>query len=382
MEVRMHTKSIPGTVLIVGTLSMVMLVAAPAGVASAGSHDRGAGHVYVLSNQAPANEVLVYERLADGTLAFAEAVPTGGFGSGTGTGSQGALALSEDGAWVLAVDPGSDTLSVLAAEPGGLVHADTVSSGGDLPISVAIHEDLVYVLNGGGGNNISGFHLGEDGSLTPIPDSTMVLSGGGVMPAQISFDPSGEMLIVTEKATNLIDTYRIGPGDVPTGPRVHPSSGPTPFGFAFDPSGHLIVSEAFGGAPDASAVSSYSVSGGGRLDVITGSLHDTETAACWIAISEDGRYAYTTNTGSGTVSGYAIHADGSLALLDANGVTGFTGRRSAPIDEDLSSGGAFLYVNLAGTHEVAGFQVGGDGSLERIDKAAGLPPGAVGIVAT
>jgi 6-phosphogluconolactonase (cycloisomerase 2 family) len=144
----------------------------------------------------------------------------------------------------------------------------------------------------------------------------------------------------------------------------------------------LIVSEAFGGAPDASAVSSYGVTAGGRLDVITGSLHDTETAACWIAITEDGSYAYTTNTGSGTVSGYAIHADGSLALLDANGVTGFTGRRSAPADEDLSNGGGFLYVNLAGTHEVAGFLVGGDGSLQRIGKAAGLPPGAVGLVAT
>jgi 6-phosphogluconolactonase len=365
---------------VLATAAIVSMVGAQAARATPAAGTTG--QVFVLSNEAAANRIMVFDRASDGTLTFAESVPTGGLGTGTGTGSQAALALSEDRGWLLAVDPGSDTLSSLAVEPGGLSHADTVPSGGDVPISVTIHGDLVYVLNGGAGNNVTGFRLHADGSLTPIPGSTMLLSGDGVMPAQVSFDDSGELLIVTEKATNLIDSFRVGRDGVAVGPRPQPSSGPTPFGFAFDPAGHLIVSEAFGGLPDASAVSSYDVTSGGRIDVITPSAPTTETAACWIAITEDGEYAYTTNTGSGSVTGYAIGADGSLTVLDANGVTAFTGRRSAPIDADLSDGSGFLYVNLAGTHEVAALQVSPDGSLDRLQQVGGLPAGAVGLIAT
>jgi 6-phosphogluconolactonase len=341
-----------------------------------------AGHVYVMSNQTSANQVLVYDRHLDGTIAFDEAVGTGGLGTGTGTGSQGALAITADGSWLLAVNPASDSLSSLAVLPGGLDLVDTVASGGDLPNSVAVHGNIVYALNAGSGT-VSGFQLAKDGSLSPIPDSTMLIAGGGgAVAAQVGFDPTGSVLVVTERITSFIDSFRLFPDGSIVGPRVLESSGPEPFGFGFDPQGHLIVSEAFDGAPDAGAVSSYRTSAGGRLSVITASLHDTETAACWIAITEDGEYAYTTNTGSGTVSGYTIAGDGSLTLLDPTGVTAFTGRRSGPIDEDVSDGSQYLYVNQAGTHELAALAIGSDGSLTPVQQVAGLPPGSVGLIAT
>jgi 6-phosphogluconolactonase len=368
------------TLLFVAAGALLLTTAA----AQAAPPPRGsvAGHVYVLSNQSSGNQVLVYNRHADGTVVFDEAVATGGLGTGAGTGSQGALAITADGAWILAVNPASDSLSSLAVLPDGLDLVDTVGSGGDLPNSVAVHGNVAYALNAGSGT-VSGFTLAKDGTLSPIPASTMLIAGGGgAAAAQVGFDPTGSMLVVTERITSLIDTFRVFPDGSIRGPRTIDSSGPEPFGFGFDPDGHLIVSEAFDGAPEAGAVSSYLASAGGRLSVITASLHDTETAACWIAITEDGEYAYTTNTGSGTVSGYAIADDGSLSLLDANGVTAFTGRRSGPVDEDVSDGSQYLYVNQSGTHELAALGIGSDGSLTQIQQVAGLPGGAVGLIAT
>src|SRR5262249_56044059 len=102
------------------------------------------------------------------------------------------------------------------------------------------------------------------------------------------------------------------------------SSGMTPFGFAFNRRGTLIVSEAFGGATGASAVSSYEVDDDGTLTLITGSAPTHQTAACWIANTANGRFTYTTNTGSSSVSGYAVDRDGALSLLDPDGITAAT----------------------------------------------------------
>ena len=138
----------------------------------------------------------------------------------------------------------------IAARGASLKLVDKVASGGERPVSVTTHGNLLYVLNGGGVNNITGFSIGEWGRLKPIPGSSKPLSAAATGPAQVEFDPSGETLVVTEKATNKIDLYRIE-GDLAQGPLVRNSNGMTPFGFAFSRRGTLIVSEAFGGAPDA-----------------------------------------------------------------------------------------------------------------------------------
>ena len=99
---------------------------------------------------------------------------------------------------------------------------------------------------------------------------------------------------MTEKNTNLIDTYDVDlDTGLASGPNPQASAGATPFGFAFDRRGHLIVSEAFGGAADASAVSSYAVADG-IIDPISPSVATSETAACWIVVTKNGRFAYTT----------------------------------------------------------------------------------------
>jgi 6-phosphogluconolactonase len=330
---------------------------------------------YTLTNAAAGNEVQVFDRARDGSLTADGAFATGGSGSGSGLGSQSALVL--DHKRLLAVNAGSDSISAFKVRRHGLKLVDTIRSGGDQPISLSVHRRRLYVLNAGGDGNIKGFKVSRRGDLSPLARSRRPLSGSATGPAQVSFDPRGRTLVVTEKDTNLIDTYKVRRSGRASGPNPQESAGMTPFGFAFDPSGHLIVSEAFGGAADQSAVSSYAVEGG-IIHPITASAATTETAACWIVVTKSGRFAYTTNTGSASISGYRID-DGELSLLDADGVTGVTG--PGPIDMALSHGSRFLYSLNSGDGTISGFRVGADGSLSPIGGASGLPGSATGLAA-
>lgn len=362
---------------IVATLAFSALAIAPV---TAQAVEPG-GAVYTLTNQADGNFVQVFARASDGSLAPAGAFDTGGTGTGGGLGNQGALA--QQGRILLAVSAGSGEVSSFRLSSDGLTLSlgDTEPSGGVTPISVTVSGRFVYVLNAGDPEhpgNITGFKLGLRGTLAPITGSTRPLSADAVGPAQVQFALGGAVLVVTEKATNLIDTYTVGADGLATGPTTHASNGATPFGFAVL-GRKVFVSEAFGGAPDASATSSYTVGSDGALSLVSGSVATTETAACWVVLSRGGRFAYVTNTGSNTISGYRVAADGSIALLDADGVTATTD--AGPIDAAVSRAGGFLYTLNAGAHTVSGFAIQGDGSLVPVPGATGLPAGATGLAA-
>jgi 6-phosphogluconolactonase len=366
-----------GTFALALALAAVFLVLAAPAMASGGRG--GDGAVYTLTNSASGNAVAVFDRANDGSLTAEGTVPTGGAGTGAGLGSQGALVLDDDR--LVTVNAGSNTISLLQVGHRGRVRlTDVDPSGGARPISVTVHGKLVYVLNAGDATtpaNIKGF-LALFGQLVPLPGSSRPLSTAAPDPAQVEFSPNGRQLVVTEKATNMIVTYRVRFGYAGA-PNAQPSSGMTPFGFAFDRRGLLIVSEAFGGAPDASAMSSYSLSSDGTITPITASAKTTETAACWVVVTRNGRYTYTTNTGSNSISGYRIGSDGSLTLLDADGKTANTG--ATPIDMALAKGSRLLYSLAAGVPQIDGFVVSGDGSLEPLGSVGGLPAGTVGLAA-
>jgi 6-phosphogluconolactonase len=354
-------------------LACTASVAATAGAALGGG---ARGAVYTLTNSAAGNAVAVFDRAGDGTLTPAGTVPTGGVGTGAGLGSQNALVLNEDGKLLLAVNAGSNTISAFSVEKRGLMPLGApVPSGGTQPISLTVEHEIVYVLNAGSPENITGFRIGKTG-LTPIPGSTRPLSGAGVGPAEVQFSPNGKLLVVTEKGTNSIDTYVVGHDGLTTGPNSQASAAATPYGFAFGGKGRLIVSDAVGGAPVASGLSSYDVSKSGVLGAVTPFLGDTQTAACWVVVTKNGRFAYTTNTGSASVSSYRIGHDGSLTLQNA--VAGATG--ATPTDVDLSRDGRYLYAHVSGA--ISGFRVDSDGSLTPVAGATGLPAGSVGIAAS
>ena len=350
-----------------------------ASVAAAAGDD---GAVYTLTNNAAGNEVVIFTRAADGTLTPAGSVATGGLGTGVGLGSQGALTLSANHRWLFAVNAGSNELSVFAVRADGLTLVDKVPSGGAHPISVTNYKDLVYVLNDGGSGNISGFTLGENGKVAPIANSTRNLSNNGSGaapgPAQISFSPDGAALVVTEKNTNLVDTFQVGEDGVAGDVTTHPSAGVTPFGFAFTRDGTLIVSEAAGGAVNASSASSYDVSQD-DFALISAAVPTQQTAACWAVATKNGKYAYTANAGSGSLSLYGVGRDGGLTLLSS--AAGSTGAGSHPSDMALSNNSRFLYALANVTQSIGAFAVQADGSLSAVGGASGLPATAVGLAA-
>jgi 6-phosphogluconolactonase (cycloisomerase 2 family) len=373
---------------------------------AAGESEHGSGAVYAMTNHPTGNTIAVFERFPDGSLGAVGEFLTGGLGTGGGAdplASQGSLILDDSPsahrsrderddrgrgpghgqhgrrgrALLFAVNAGSNEVSVLAADGDGLVLVDKVPSGGIRPTSLALHRRLLYVLNAGSGE-VTGFVVGRGGRLKALPGSTRPLTGGPTAdPAQVAFTPDGRLLVVTEKATNVIDTYVVGRDGRPSPPRSSPSHGMTPFGFGFDRRGTLVVSEAFGGGPDQGAVSSYDVSRHGSLAVVSGSVRDFQTAACWIAITRDGRYVYTTNTGSSSVSSYRLRRDGSLRLLES--VAAATEPGSSPIDMALE--GRFLYVLNGTVGTIEGFRVEPDGSLTPVGSAGGLPTYTQGIAA-
>jgi 6-phosphogluconolactonase (cycloisomerase 2 family) len=336
--------------------------------------EQATGAVYLASNDASGNEILVFERAADGSLAAAGTVPTGGLGTSGGLGNQLSMVLTADQRNLYVVNAGSDDISAFRLDSGDLEPiGDPVPSGGDQPISLTVRGDLLYVLNAGVGANVTGFRVAQDGSLTQIPGSTQPLSGEGTAPAQVQFDPRGRVLVVTEKNANVLTTYVVDAQGRAGAPRSQPSAGQTPFGFSFDGRGRLVVSEAGSGT-----ASSYLVGSDGVLTLVSGAVDTTQNAACWVVIGDNGRNAYTTNTGSGTVSRFAIGSDASLTLLD--GVAGVTGPGSSPQDADFTPGSRFLYVRNAGG-SVSGFRVEQDGSLAPLGTFGPIPTFANGIVA-
>ena len=337
------------------------------------------GAVAVASNATSGNAVIVFARRANGSLEAPTSYSTGGSGTGGGLGNQGAVTLSGDRQHLLVVNAGSNDVSAFSVAGTTLTLVNRVASGGMQPISVTEYRGVVYVLNAGGSGNISGFRLSSAGMLSPIAGATQPLSGAAVGPAQVGFSRTGSSVVVTEKGTNTITLYDVDGAGVASAPRPQASAGMTPFGFAFDTRGRLIVSEAFGGAPGASAVSSYGANLSGGLLVRSASVGNTQSAACWVAITPDGRYAYVTNTASGNVSGYSVDGDGALTLLLANGVSGTTG--AGPIDMAITPDGRRLFTLDGGAHQLSIFVRRADGSLEASPPTTGLPVGANGMAA-
>ncbi len=331
------------------------------------------GAVYVQTNDARANEVVVFRRVANGKLSSVRSFATGGRGSGIPRlGSQGPVILSEDGERLFVANVGSSEISVFAVTNPGLTLVDKVASGGTAPYSLTLRGSLLYALNNGSraaGSpaNITAFTVSAAGRLTPLLGSTRPLSTAYPEPAQVSFSPDGGSLVVTEKATSIIDTYTVGSDGRASGPTAHPSNGETPFGFAFRQDGIFVVTEAHNAAPLAASASSYRLTGG--FTVISPSVRNGETDVCWTVITRDGRYAYITNFGSGTVSSYTIGANGGISLLEA--VAARTARAEGPRDHDLSRDGEYLYVLDVGfanaaSQAVNAFRVEADGRLTRI----------------
>ena len=348
------------------------------GSVTVGTPPPPAGAVFVNANSAT-NMVRMYNRGADGQLAFVGAFDTQGSGSSSGgLSSQGSVTVTSDHRYLYAVNAGTNDITAFQVAPTGLTFIGKAPSGGIFPSSVTTFGNFLYVLNAKGtAANITGFTIQTDGSLVAIPNSTLPLSFALPSPAQISFTPDGTTLIVSEKSTANFDTYAIGPGGLATGPTPQHSAGNGPFGFAFDGLGHLVVSEI-----TLSSASSYTISGG-VLQVVTARLRDFGRAACWAICTTDPalpqQYAYVSNTNSDTISGYVIASDGGLSLVNADGKTAVLPPRAFPIDLAISSDNQYLYVLEKKLPGIGAFQIQPDGNLVQIQTVPSTPSSSYGM---
>jgi 6-phosphogluconolactonase (cycloisomerase 2 family) len=336
------------------------------------------GKVFTSTNSPTGNELLVYGRAADGSLQLLGREPTQGLGTGGGLGSQGAVTLSGDGRHVYVVNAGSHTVSTFALAGQRLSLVSVTPSGGLQPVSVAEAEGTVYVLNAGGSGNVAGFR-DAGGTLQPLADGVRSLSGNAVGPAQVGI--GRDVLVVTEKATNRLVTWRLS-ADGTAGQRaVTPASGITPFGFAIDQRDHLVVSEAFGGAPFGSAASSYSFSprGGATPLAVSASVPTQQTAACWVAMTPNGRWAFTGNAGNSSISSYGVASDGRLTLQQP--AAGITGPNAGVTDLAVSRDGHALYALAPRGAQIASYAIQRDGTLQQLGSAGGLPGTPAGLAA-
>lgn len=350
-----------------------------------------AGAVFAMSNATAANRIFIYRRAQAGQLTRVGSVRTRGLGIGTDLDAQGGLRLDKDHRYLYAVNAGSDDISVFAVRGTHLQFVQRVYAG-DEPVSLTLHGEWLYVLDGSvAGNGIRGFQIAADGTLAELPNSFRALSSPIAVPGDIEFSPDGKILLVTHKTTNLllnpvnaIDGFAIGAdGYASAMPLRNASFGLRPFSLAFRNDGKLVVAESFNAFPNRAAASSYNSFADARIDVISGSIANGQTDSCWVVITKDQRYAYTANFGTGTISSFRIDASsGALSLLA--GVAASTGETSQPVDLALSEDGRFLFLLLRGTGAVASFRIEADGALTpRGVVVGGLPvnDGASGLAA-
>ena len=315
-----------------------LLVVLSTAAFSAAAVDLTQGAVYLMTNQSN-NAILAFERAPNGSLTRVGRFLTGGRGNPVAQGidppadplaAQGSLVLSDDGRFLFAANAGSNEVSVLAVRPESLQLIETIGSGGVRPISVTARGGYLYVLNEGGTTpNLVGFRIANTGDLTRLANSLRPLPGGVMAdPAQVAFNPSGRTLVLTEKATDQIVTYRVRLDGRTEQPIVTPSNAATPFGIAFDGLGHMFIAEAAGEVSGEASVSSYSFLPGGVLETISESVPDLQSLASRVVVSNDKQYVFVSNRKSSQLSTYQLSEDGSIELLHS--ATGDLGPNPPP----------------------------------------------------
>ncbi|HMF75042.1 MAG TPA: beta-propeller fold lactonase family protein [Bryobacteraceae bacterium] len=333
------------------------------------------GAVFVMTNAAGKNEIVTFQRTADGHLFDGSRYETGGRGSGglvDPLQSQGSLTLSQDHSMLFAVNSGSGTLSVFSVKKATLSLVEKVPTGGSAPVAVAQFQNLVFVLNTGGSGSVVSFRLDPSG-LKKIAHSTVFLTSSNAAGASLAVSPDGQFLLVSERLGNNIDAFRIQADGTLAPVVVTPSVGAGAFSVIFAPNGTAIVSETGpAGTTNESAVSSYSLMSNGMLSPISKSVPTLGTANCWNVITPDGKFVYVSNSASATVAGFAIGQGGNLTPI-AGTVVGTNPAGSANLDIAASDDGKYLFTLNAGTGNISIFGIQQDGALTNLGDAGDLP---------
>jgi 6-phosphogluconolactonase len=340
--------------------------------------------VYTLSNAVAGNQVTTYLRADSGGISRDGRFDTAGAGTGAGLGSQGSLVFDRKSGRFFAVNTGDDSISMLGMDAeGNLSLLSSIASGGKRPVTIAVHDGIVYVANQGDTTaavvnaNISGFEVSGD-DLVAIASSTRPLSAStDVHPTDITFSPDGKYVVLAERLAHKLDTFALDANGAAAAGSFQTSAGMQPFAFDWSPEGYLVVAEVGTGAALGSSASSYTIGATGTLTPITSALATKQTAACWIAMA--GGHAYVANAASANITGLDVSESGVLSLHDASGITATTG--AGAIDLAVTPDRGYLYSLSGGTHTISIFAINADGSLSAQPTFMEPPMTAAGLVA-
>jgi hypothetical protein len=390
--------------LAVSVLAAAVVAGLPAVAAAKQSHKhkshkhkaRAVGRMYTETN-GQANRVLIFKRFANGKLALAGSVPTGGAGGFqpqpgcTPPGgcpfldTQDEVVSTAGGKLVFVVNAGSSTITSFRATAGGLHKVSVVSSQGKFPNSLTVHRNWLYVLNSDS-DNIAGFKFNPAGHLTPIAGSAQALVGGALpgLPREVAFDNTGHTLMVTLLAnaagpppvggtTDTLDTFKVNGAGVAGPGTAHNSTGNFPFALAFNKQNQSIVAQVNMLMPTPGTAQRYSAGG----TPIGAGVTTKQFAPCWVRVTKNGRHVYIVNTGGGapggaTVAEYKVSSSGAMSLLGTTPAL----KEFLKTDEQLSADNKYLYV----VSPLEGGSATAPGATSHIDEYRVLPNGKLKLI--
>jgi hypothetical protein len=315
------------------SLYVAVLLALAASTASARADHDNSTLAVVMTNDPTANQILVFDT---GTKALLQTLSTKGLGGASGN-ARGVKQL--DGDRVAVVNHGSNSVSLFRRE-GNRLRLEQIVATSSAPVSIDFGNHHMYVA---GTTTVDSFEM-RNGDVWKDGSAPLRLVGGATPPAgstaQVGVLDKDTLLVTlkTDPSPGSVDVVTLHDGAV-TGATPQAVSGPagslTPFGFSVYPDGTAIITLAHTSQDGL-------FRNGAFTDVVSSGTG--AAAPCWT--TRVGKYVFTANTGSGTIS--RLIGTGNHIFIDS-GVAATLGGGVTDIDADngvmgVLRGGSQLYL--------------------------------------